>query len=110
MASVSASQSTVIAPASSRQNFDLARNGTCARRDLGRFGPAAHVGAGLDMGSVILTSHSALPKRELDLILPEKVVKLGQKHGQLMKNKLPILSINVLILNRKRPRSVLNAV
>jgi hypothetical protein len=93
-----ASQSTVIAPASLRQNFDLARKVFSAEpRVFGVFGPAAPVGACLVVGSVISTSTLTLPKRGLDSTLPEKVVKLGQKHGQLMKNRMPTSSINHMI-------------
>ena len=101
MASDRASQSTVIAPVSSRQNFDLARKVAHAWRVFGRFGPVAPFGAGLDMGSVISTSQLALPRRELRLPLPEKVVKLGQKHGYLRENHLPKIGINRLISKEK---------
>jgi hypothetical protein len=101
MASDSASQSTVMAPVSSRQNFDLARKAARVWRGWGRFGPAAPFGAGLVMGSVISTSQLALPRRELGLPLPEKVVKLGQKHGYLRENHLPKIGINRLISKEK---------
>jgi hypothetical protein len=98
MTSDRASQSAVIAPASSRKNLVFARKGISARlRAFGSFGPAAPVGAGLDVGSAISTSQLILPRLQLDKALPEKVVKLGQKHGQLMKNQVPIFGINRLI-------------
>jgi hypothetical protein len=111
MAKESASQSAVIAPASSRQNLALVGKRRALRpRGFGIFGPSAPFAAAVDMGSVISTSTLALPHRVFGVTLPEKVVKLGQNHGQLMKNRLALRGDKLLISNRKRPRSVLNAV